>query len=103
MRALIMLLAGVAGLAAQVTQSDATAKLKQFERNLQNALRPSGGKVSISLGRLPERVCAIPLLKVGPDASFKSNMPAIAPDPKIKFSAREIIPPAATCDEQVRR
>jgi hypothetical protein len=103
MRVLIMLLAAAAGLAAQVTQPDAAARLKQFGRNLQNAMRPSGGKVSISLGRPPERVCAIPLLKVGPDASFKSNMPAIAPDPQIKFSAREIIPPAATCDEQVRK
>jgi hypothetical protein len=103
MRVLIMLLAGVAGLAAQVTQPDAAAKLKQFGRNLQNAMRPSGGKVSMTFARPPERVCAIPLLKVGPDASFKSNMPAIAPDPKIKFSARQVIPPAPTCDEQARK
>jgi hypothetical protein len=104
MRLLIVLLAGAAGLAAQVTAPDAVAaKLKQFERNLQNAMRPSRGTVSLNLVRPPGRVCAIPLLKVGPDASFKSNMPLIAPDPKIKFSARELIPPGPVCDEQTRK
>ena len=103
MRLLIILLAGAAGLAAQVTESDAAAKLKQFERNLQNAMRPSGGTVSMTLARPPERVCAIPLLKVGPEASFKSNMPVITPDPKIKFSARELVPPGPVCDEQTRK
>ena len=103
MRFLIVLLAGVAGLAAQVTAPDAGAKLKQFERNLENAMRPHGGPVSIPLARPPERVCAIPLLKVRPDASFKSNMPVIRPDPKITFSARELIPPAPTCGEQEKK
>jgi hypothetical protein len=103
MRFLIVLPAGVAGLTAQVTASDAAAKLKQFERSLQNAMRPSGGPVSLKLARPPERVCAIPLLKVGPDASFKSSMPVIAPDPKITFSAREVLPPAPSCDEPEKK
>src|SRR5450759_888645 len=111
MRFLIMMLAGAAGLAAQVTESDARAKLQQevrakaeqFARNLQNAMRPSGGTVPLNLVRPPNRVCAIPLLKVGPDASFKSNMPVIAPGPNVKFSAREMIPPGPVCDEQARK
>ena len=103
MRVLILTLSGAAGLAAQVTATDAAAKLRQFERNLQNAMRPSGGKLSITLARPPERVCAIPLLKVGPDASFHSKMPAVAPDSKITFSARELIPPAPVCEEQTRK
>ena len=103
MRLLMVLLAGVAGLAAQVTVPDAAARLKQLESDLRNAMRPSGGKVSTTLAQLPERVCAIPLLKVRPDASFKSNMPAITPDPKMTFSTPEVIPPAPTCDEQARK
>jgi hypothetical protein len=66
-------------------------------------MRPSGDKLSITLARPPERVCAIPLLKVGPDASFKSKMPAIVPDSKIAFAAREIVPPAPACDEQAKK
>jgi hypothetical protein len=108
MRLLIVLLAGVAGLAAQGMEQDAQAKLQQelrakveqFSRNLQNAMRPHGGPVSVTFPRLSNRACAIPLLKVRPDPSFKSNMPVIAPDPKIEFSAREVIPPAPVCDEQ---
>ncbi|MCX6632571.1 MAG: hypothetical protein NTW28_33620 [Candidatus Solibacter sp.] len=100
---MIVLLAGAAGLAAQATEPDAAAKLKQFKRNLQNALRPSGGKISIRLAWPQARVCAIPLLKVGPDASFISNMPVIPVDPKAGFSAREVIPPAPPCDEQARK
>jgi hypothetical protein len=103
MRLLIVLLAGVTGLAAQVTAPDAAAKLKQFERNLENATRSPGGPVSVKFLSAPNRVCAIPLLRVRPDASFKSNMPLIAPDPKIKFSARELIPPGPVCDEQTRK
>lgn len=101
MRLLIVLLAGVAGLAAQgMAPNSAAAKLEQFSRNLQNAMRPHGGPVSVTFPRLSNRVCAIPLLKVRPDPSFKSNMPVIAPDPKIEFSAREVIPPAPVCDGQ---
>jgi hypothetical protein len=100
MRALIALLASVAGLAAQVSEPDASAKLKQFEQNLEKAMRPAGGKVSVTLARPGGRVCAIPLLKVRPDASFKSNMPVIAPDPKIDFSIHVVTPPAASCDER---
>jgi len=103
MRLLIVLLAGVTGLAAQVTAPDAAAKLKQFERNLENATRSPGGPLSVKFLSAPNRVCAIPLLRVRPDASFKSNMPLIAPDPKIKFSARELIPPGPVCDEQTRK
>ena len=104
MRLLIVLLAGVAGLAAQVTAPDAAAaKLKQFERNLENAMRPHGGPVSVTFPRPLNPVCAIPLLKVGPDPSFKSNMPVIKPDPKVKYSLREVIPPGPVCDEQVRK
>jgi len=103
MRVLIVLMASVAGLAAQNTAPDAAARLKQFERNLANALRSRGGVVSITMAKPPERVCAIPLLKVGPEASFQSNMPAIRPDPKVKFAARELIPPAPVCGEQEKK
>lgn len=100
MRLLIILLASAAGLAAQVLELHASAKLTQFERNLQNAMRPSAGKIAITLARQPDRVCAIPLLKVRPDASFKSNMPVTTADPKITSSAREAIPPAPSCEAQ---
>lgn len=101
MRPLIVLLAGAAGLAAQVAAPDAVAaKLKQFERNLENAMRSPGGPVSVTFPRAPGRVCAIPLLKVRPDASFKSNMPMIAPDPKFDSSIRVVTPPAPTCEGQ---
>jgi hypothetical protein len=103
MRLLIVLLAGVAGLAAQVTEPDAADKLKQFERNLQNAMRPSGAPVLVKLPVATTRVCAIPLLKVGPDAAFKSNMPVITPDPKMTFSAREVMPPGPTCGEPEKK
>jgi hypothetical protein len=103
MRLLIVLLAGVTGLAAQVTAPDAAVKLKQFEQNLEKAMRSPGSPVSVTFPRPQNRVCAIPLLRVRPDASFKSNMPLIAPDPKIKFSARELIPPGPVCDEQTRK
>src|ERR1035437_8723748 len=103
MRFLIVLLAGVTGLAAHVRAPDAAARLKQFERNLENAMRSPGGPVSVKFLSAPNRVCAIPLLRARPVASFKSNMPLIAPDPKIKFSARELIPPGPVCDEQTRK
>src|ERR1035437_1474040 len=103
MRLLVVLLAGVTGLAAQVTAPDAAAKLKQFEQNLEKAMRSPGGPGSGEILLAPSRVCAIPLLRVRPDASFKSNMPLIAPDPKIKFSARELIPPGPVCDDQTRK
>ena len=104
MRFLIVLLAGAAGLAAQgMAPNSAAAQLKQFERNLANARRPHGGPVSVTFPRLPNRVCAIPLLKVGPDASFKSNMPLIVPGPKVKYTIREVVPPGPVCDEQDRK
>src|ERR1035437_6369967 len=103
MRLLIVLLAGVTGLAAQGTAPDAAATLKQFEQNLEQGMVSTGGPVSVKFLSAPNRVCAIPLLRVRPDASFKSNMPLIAPDPKIKFSARELIPPGPVCDEQTRK
>jgi hypothetical protein len=104
MRLLIVLLAGAAGLAAQVAQPDAAAvNLKQFEQNLEKAMRSAAASVSATFPRPPKRVCAIPLLKVGPDVSFKSNMPVIAPGPQVKFSAREVIPPGPVCDEQARK
>ena len=99
--------AGTAVLSAQVAPQDATAKLKQFERNLANAMKMRTGLVSLKTGPqvtpAPDRVCAIPLLRVGPDATFKSNMPAIAPDSKMKFFIREVTPPAPSCDEQGKK
>jgi hypothetical protein len=105
MRVLIILLAGAAGMAAQAApELDGAAKLRQFERNLQNALRPKGGVVSLTMVQPPARVCAIPLLiplqNVAPDASFQSNMPVIAPDAQKTFAARELVPPAPVCGEK---
>ena len=104
MRVLIMLCVAAAGLSAQAAESEAAVKLRQFKRNLQNAMRPSGLKTSITLAAPPAaRVCAIPLLKVGPDPAFHSNMPTIAADPNTTFAAREIIPPVPTCGEPEKK
>jgi hypothetical protein len=106
MRLLIVVWACSAALSAQVAPPDASAKLKQFEKNLENAMKGARAAALRKMPLLlaaPNRVCAIPLLKVGPDAAFHSNMPAIAPDPKITFSAREVIPPGLTCGETEKR
>jgi hypothetical protein len=106
MRLLMVVWACSAALSAQVAQPDAAAKLKQFEKNLENAMksaRAAALRQTPLLLAAPNRVCAIPLLKVGPDASFKSNMPVIAPDPKADFAARVVTPPAASCDEPVKK
>jgi hypothetical protein len=95
-----------AALSAQVVEPDASAKLKQFETNLENAMklaRPAALRKTLLMLGAPNRVCAIPLLKVAPDSSFKSNMPVIAPDRKITFSAREVIPPGPTCGEPEKK
>jgi hypothetical protein len=100
---MVMLACSVA-LSAQDATPDASAKLKQFERNLANAMKLRSEAVLASVRRQvtpdPDRACAIPLLRVGPDATFQSKMPVIAPDSKAKFSIREAIPPAPACDEQ---
>lgn len=125
MRLWIMLLAGAAGLAAQNTETplgtEASQKLaeqtrikvQEFEQKLKTALRPRAGTVEVTLPKGVDalhgqgiepaaRVCSIPLLMVGRDASFKSKMPVIAPDAKT-FAAREIVPPAPVCDGQMRK
>jgi len=114
MRVWIMLLAVAAGLSAQNTETppgtetsrkldeQSRIKVQEFEEKLKAALRPKDGKVEVTLPKPAERVCSIPLLRVGPDASFKSKMPVIAPDAKT-FAAREIVPPAPVCDEQTRK
>jgi hypothetical protein len=103
----MVVLACSVALSAQVAQPDASAKLKQFERNLANAMKVRSGAVSLVTRpqaiAAPDRVCAIPLLRVGPDATFQSQMPVIAPDSKAKFSIREVMPPAPSCDEQGKR
>jgi hypothetical protein len=102
MRLLMVVGACTVALSAQVVEPDASAKLKQFEKNLENAMkvaRAAALRKTPLLPAAPNRVCAIPLLKVAPDPSFKSNMPVIAPDPKTTFSAREVIPPGPTCGE----
>ena len=103
MRLLVVVLMCTAGLSAQVAQPDASARLRQLEQNLANAMKLP--RVA-SLPTVPQalaasRVCAIPLLRVGPDASFHSNMPVIAPDPKVEFAARAVVPPSPLCAEQV--
>lgn len=104
MRVLILSFVVAAGLLAQAAESEAAVKLRQFERNLQNAMRPSGVKTSVRLaGPQVARVCAIPLLKVRPEPSFHSNMPAIAPDPAVTYAARELVPPAPTCGEPEKK
>ena len=106
MRLLIVVWACSAALSAQVAPSDASAKLKQFEKNLENAMKGARAAALRKMPLLlaaPNRVCAIPLLKVGPDPSFKSNMPVIMPDPNIDFSIRLVTPPAPSCDERERK
>ena len=95
-------LACTAGLSAQSADSDASAKLKQFEQNLANAMKVRG-VVSLQMAAAPNGVCAIPLLRVTPDAAFKSNMPVIAPESNIQFAMRQVIPPAPSCDEQAKK
>jgi len=98
----MVVLACTAGLSAQSTDSDASAKLKQFEQNLANAMRVRG-VVSLQKTPAPNGVCAIPLLKVAPDAAFKSNMPVIAPEANVKFAICQVTPPAPSCDEQEKK
>ena len=95
-------------LSAQGAPPDASAKLKQFERNLENAMqlyRP--GVVSLrTVPRgtpAPDRGCAIPLHQVVPDASFRSNMPVIVPDHKVTFFIRQVTPPAPSCDDREKK
>jgi hypothetical protein len=105
MRLLVVVLVCTAGLSAQVSQPDASAKLRQFEQNLASAMKLPG---AASLQKGPQvlaasRACAIPLLIVGPDASFHSNMPVIAPDSEVEFAARAVAPPSPVCAEQAWR
>ena len=92
-----------AGLSAQVAQPNASAKLRQFEQNLANAMKlPRAASMpTVPQALAASRVCAIPLLIAGPDASFRSNMPVIAPDSKVEFAARAVVPPSPLCAEQV--
>ncbi len=103
---MVMLACSVA-LSAQDATPDASARLQQLERNLANAMKVRSGVVSMvtrpQVTPAPSRVCAIPLLKVGPDATFQSKMPAIATDRNVRFAVREIIPPAPACDEQEKK
>jgi hypothetical protein len=105
MRLFVVVLVCTAGLSAQVAQPDASAKLRQFEQNLANAMQLPGAASRRTAPQVlaSSRVCAIPLLIVRPDASFHSNMPVIAPDPNAGFAAREAIPPSPVCEEQARK
>jgi hypothetical protein len=98
----MVVLVCTAGLSAQVAQPDATAKLRQFEQNLANAMKLPRAVSSRTAPQVlaGSRVCAIPLLIVQPDAPFHSNMPVIAPDPKVEFAARAVVPPSPVCAEQ---
>jgi hypothetical protein len=91
---------------AQVAPPDAAAKLKQFERNLANAMKLPGVaslRKTQQFVAAPNPACAIPLLKVGPGASFNSNMPVVVGDAKVGVAAREATPPAPACGEQARK
>jgi hypothetical protein len=109
MRLLMAILACTAGLSAQSTDSDASAKLnedvsarlKQLEQNLASAMKVRG-VISAQKTPAPNRVCAIPL-KVAPDAAFKSNMPTIAPESNVQFAMRQVTPPAPSCDDQAKK
>lgn len=102
MRPLILLLTCVAGLAAQDAAPNASLKVEEFTRNLEKAMRPSGLPAAVNLTRPRSVACAIPLLKVGPDASFKSNMPVIVPDRK-ETPAGEIVTPSPVCGEPEKK
>ena len=101
MRALIILLAGAAGMAAQAApEADAAAKLKQFERNLENALRPKGSDDGFLKGKpAASPVCSIPLLKVTPDPSLSVEDAGDRAGCQDQiFAARELVPPAPACE-----
>jgi hypothetical protein len=102
MRLLMVVWACTAGLSAQSAESDASAKLKQFERNLANAMKVRG-VASLHKTAAPDAVCAVPLLKAAPDAAFKSKMPVIGPESNIQFAMRQVTPPAPSCDEQEKK
>jgi hypothetical protein len=107
MRSLMIVLACTAGLSAQVAESDASAKLKQFEQNLANPLKFRPGAVVRKtlhlLATAAARPCAIPLLVARPDPAFKSNMPMITPDPNVRFSGPVVILSAPSCDETEKK
>src|ERR1035438_7225959 len=68
MRLLMVVWACSAALSAQVAQPDASAKLKQFEKNLENAMKGARAAASRKTPQWlapPNRVCAISLLQVG--------------------------------------
>ena len=107
MRLLIVVLACAAGLSAQLAEPDAAARLKQLEEDLKHPLKFRPGafspKTSPRLVPGPLDVCAIPLLKVGPDPAFQSNMPIIAPDTRVTFFIRQVTPTALSCDVQKKK
>jgi hypothetical protein len=105
MRLWIMVFITAAGLSAQIESAPAADKLEAFKRNLANALRPRGQAqptVVIKGAPPPPKVCSVPLLVVGPDRAFRSNMPLIPPNSKAAYTA-EVVTPAPVCDEQTRK
>ena len=103
MRLVMVVLACTAALSGRVVESDASARLKEFKQYLENAMKLAGVGALQQRPQLmasPNRVCAIPLARVGPSATFKSNMPVLTPGSDVKFSVRRVDPPAPSCDVQ---
>ena len=99
----MVVLACTAGLSAQSADSDASAKLKQFEQNLANAMRVRGAVSVQKMAPTTNGVCAIPLLRAAPDATFQSNMPVMTPDPNVQYAMRQVTPPAPACEEREKK
>ena len=74
MRLLMAVLACTAGLLAQSADSDASAKLKQFEQNLANAMKVRGG-AAIGLPRQQKLQFAIQLQNDNTNPDLYHNSP----------------------------
>jgi hypothetical protein len=121
MRLLLAVLAGAGALAAQ-SADDTAAKLRVFEQRLAHPLQVDAVRAKMPAGPLMlggsqwmrrplvvvraaphNQPCAVPLLGVGPDARFQSNMPVIVPDAKTAAAAGDVISPGPVCEEAARK
>jgi len=98
---------GAAGAQEQARLEEQTAKsaakLEELKRSLARATRSPGG-ITVRGGspKTPaQRLCSIPLLQVGPQPDFRSNMPIIEPGDIDK--AMTVAPKAPVCGEQTNK
>ncbi|MEO8591930.1 MAG: hypothetical protein ABI759_01285 [Candidatus Solibacter sp.] len=113
MKLLMFLMLGAAALAAQEPSkqeqaireqtAEVAAKVEAFKLKLAQATRSQG------MLRAPKPLaqqgseCSIPLRQVGPGPDFRSNTRVIVPDSAAGFAARQVLPPAPPCEEQIQK